>query len=335
MKREVTMTRITGTAVIGSFALVALLLVASCEQSNTNLGMPPQDHAADLQTQDLGLTLDDVFGDHNPKMIGGWGGENTREEWFLRCVWSPHRIDMLENGLRYFYALHGRFPFDWNELEDSGMFPIRPLDPIDGGSINYGIAPTSTDDFHNMLVEPSAAGWFATGMTPLFPDGNWIEAEWEMINYGEFFSDVMHQRAERYPNAVAMAGASLADALERVLHDRISRRNLMPESSEELLDGLWIVHHEWAVHDPGIDLMQPGTFVFGIDETQLLAVAAWRDDLGVWYTRAWRWDPWPEGWDRPPQPYGEVGLDGIPWHGPHEGYVPETMLWSCSLPGAE
>lgn len=318
---------------IGPFlTLVVLCLLAACQQKPSNLSGPPGSSGADLESRHAALTLEDVFGPHNPKMIGGWGGERTKEAWFLRCVRSPQRLDLLSTALDFFYAQNGSYPSDWDALEESGLYPIRPLDPIDGKAIVYGVAPESSDDFHRLTIETSYEDWSITGRLPEFPEGTWCEHTWEFEPCEGPCRTLIEQDVFRFPTPVALRGFMLAKILEHILWDYEHRRALMPAGAEEMLDGLWYVAEDWAAHDPAADAAQPGGFLFGVDSAEGLSVAIWHDETGKRYAEGWIWDPWPSGWEKPPRAGEQEGHHGLPsWDPIPDDFTPETVLWSCSL----
>ena len=313
---------------------VFLLLVVSCSRPGLN-DRPPVDIANQqpiVRAVETGLTLDDVFGDHNPKMIGGWGGLKTHESWFLRCVRTHWNLDLMQLGLDYYYALNSRYPTSWTELSRAGFCPIIPLDPITGESINYDRPPRSDDDCASFNIEAGETQWLVHGIAIRFPTGEYYPYTWAWELPEDSWLEVADYRRGEYPNSVSMRGAMLSDILEAILQDYENRRALIPNTSEELLDGLWEVHDPWAMNSGLTDFSQPGSFVFGVDPEQQLSAAIWRDNLGSRKYMCWRWDPWPSGWTSVPQPGETDGMHGEPWGQEiEEGYVPPIMLWSCML----
>jgi len=317
---------------IAGVMLLIFLGLASCNSHDDNLAPMPNSDAQSTPDRAASLTLDDVFGEHNPKMIGGWGGMKTHEEWFLRRVRDYNRFNLLQNGLSYWYAQYGQFPSSWEQLDEAGFFPIRPLDPISGSQINFHSQPTSDDDFIHVWSAAGYAGWSIDGRTPMYPDGEWISHTWDFNPpTDEMGLEIADYRAQMYPNAIAMKGAMFADALESVLFDYAHRRALMPASSDEMLDGLWVVANDRAANNPAVDPDEPGGFLFGIDESEMLSIAVWYDDQGNKYSLAWKWNPWPDGWEDIPKAGESEGYEGLPWTAYPEDFIPATVLWTCSF----
>ena len=317
--------------VIGAMLCIFVGL-ASCNTYDNNLAPMSSSDTQSSPDRAVALTLDDVFGAHNPKMIGGWGGMKTHETWFLRRVRDYNRFNLLQNGLNYMYAQFGQFPSSWEQLDEAGFFPIRSLDPINGSQIDFQSQPTSDDDFIHVWTEAGSNGWSIDGQTPMYPDGEWMSHTWDFNPPTEEMGmEIADYRTRTYPNPTAMKGAMFADALESVLFDYAHRRALMPVSSEDMLDGLWVIANDWAANDPDIDPNALGGFLFGIDESELLSIAVWYDDQGNRYSSAWKWDPWPDGWEHVPVAGESAGYEGLPWTDYPEDFTPATVLWTCSL----
>lgn len=321
-------------AFVIAVAVVFWLLSMGCARQGTG-STPAGDETTEsgLRSQSAPISWDDVFGEHNPKMIGGVGGELTKQPWYLYLTWSGNRVTTLYIALQLYYSQHETFPASWEAFEESGFFVIRSLDPIDGQPINYGVAPTAADDFHNIALTPSADRWLLDGRRPV-PPGEWADVHWEFPHPDDPAFDTMIEKWRTdYPTPTALKGALLAETFHYLLFNYESRRAAMPTSAEDLLDGLWTVGESWAANNPDIDPSQPGTFVFGHDEDRLTSTALWHDLDGTRYILRWRWEPWPTGWKELPTPDQREGMHGIPWpyKPPEEGYVPPTVLWTCSL----
>ncbi len=288
--------------------------------------------------EEVVLTLDDVHGDHNLKMIGGWGGLKTHESWFLRTVWSPQRVNLLIEGLKYFYIQNGAFPSSFDEFSQSSFLAFTTVDPVSFKQINYNHPITSMDDYLNLIVDPSSTEWTITGRQPNFPGGEWIEAVWQIDPVKYSWDRLVTHNNSTYPNAVAMKGAYVANCLFRILWERENRRNSMPVDATDLLDGLWIVNYDWAADNPNF-AYQAASFQFGLDSDRHRVVAIWTDLEGSVYSETWVWNPWPEGvWRTLPVtgPEDPDALTGIPMGPVSELYdgIPE-VLWTCSLLNSE
>ncbi len=290
-----------------------------------------------------GLSMEDVAGEHNPRMIGIWGGKFTRQPWFLRSEHSDDRL-FFGLGLRCFQALYGRFPADWNELNRSGLNPIQPLDPVTGQEYCYAVAPKSATDFVNIDLQTSAAAWRATFNVPIFPRGEWVirTLDLDLRRQSDWNADFRLDLRSDYPNISAMRGIWLAITLDHILVDHVLRRAKMPETAEQLLDCLWTVKQEWATNDSDVDITQPGTFFFGVDKGNEIAVAVWRDRNAGVYWKVYDYSPWPEGgWDSVPSAvqlmnfHNEASYGNeVDWYSQHfelDGYEPDVVLWRCFL----
>jgi len=311
--------------------IVASAISLSCADSNQLVSSSPDETVPDLAARSASLTLDDVFGDHNPRMIGGWGGEKTHQDWFLRCVRSGDRLELLSIGLKYYYALNDRYPENLAELNSAGFVHFAALDPISQAVIKYDTPPTNDTDFINMVLDTSSEPWHLTGQIPIFPEGTWQSYTWDIAGIDESTRNVINSLGENYSNPVAMKGAYMAWAFEHMLWDYEHRRATMPNTGEELLDGLWEVYNSSITDDPAVDISNPGAFIFGIDTQEQLSVAIWNDLEGNSYILSWTWDPWPHGWDHVPTAGENIGHHGIPWEPPSDDFVPGSILWSCYL----
>ena len=281
------------------------------------------------------LTMADVAGEHNPKMIGLLGGKWTRKPWYLQAERSGERVQLLNVALYAFKTLYARFPEDWAELEHSGLFPIRPLDPINGKAVNYGVAPTGDGDFIDLDVSASTAEWTVTGLHPWTPDGTWKKYTWKYSEPPQVKLSAFTTEYGKYTSIVALRGAVLASALNYLVFDYQDRRNEMPGSSDELFDGLWSIGQTWAANDPGLDVSRPGDFSFGLDKDSGRVAASWHDAQGLEYRVGYLYSPWPQGgWSKPPTVDELQGKSqrilALPTQVP-EGFIPENILWKCSL----
>lgn len=307
--------------------MIALLVLLGCQQGTLAT-------TSDQDGTDAGaraVNYDDYFGDHNPKLIGAWGGERTHDSWFIQCVQSKTRVNLLRDSLEFFYALNLEFPSSMDDLDSSGFYPIRPLDPINYEPISYGSALESDTDFNNVTLNTSDSHWTITGNTPRFPDGTWYEYTWDYEHPDGPWFDIAMQRSSDYRNPIAMRGAMLSNALAYIMWNFENRRAELPENNDELLDGLWYVHDEWAEYSEDIEIFDPGTFVFGLYPSELKSAAVWTDPYGNIYREAWTWDPWPSGWTEIPSVEERPGIHGSPCDPPDDTEGPEIVLWKCSL----
>ncbi|HDS30606.1 MAG TPA: hypothetical protein ENN67_06120 [Firmicutes bacterium] len=268
-------------------------------------------------------------------MIGGIGGTKTQNDWYLRCVWSPKRIETIRTGLDFYYAANSSFPSSFTELSDKGYFPLRPLDPITAEPIEYAVYPETSDDFDHLSIDSSTDEWRITGQSPDLT-GSWFQFTWEIPAPQDFWAKLSNNRSKWYPNDVAMRGAMLGEVFRMLLMDYQMRRARLPESSDDLLDGLWIVNDEWAKDNPDLNLFEPGVFVFGLFEDSPKAFAWWTDLSGQVYSETWKYNPWrTSGWLSPPQPEDYEGATNYPDGPLPDDFVPnnDNIIWSCFLPG--
>jgi len=312
-----------------------LFFVLGCPRQNAST-TPEEGIPNDSVNKELGLapyTMEEVFGEHNPKMISGVGRELTHEEWYLRCARQGSRLEPLRTALDFFHAQHERYPANWNELKSEGFYPMSAVDPINGEIMDFNRQPTSEDDFTGFTVAASTSGWLVYGQAFDFIERQWYSETWEYDVHDDIQSQAMKTYRRSYPSSIAKRGALLAQLLAHCTIDYEIRRAEMPESPEQMLDGLWVVNDEWAEHKPGIDWQAPGCFMFGIDSNEQVAVAIWRDTDGAIFTEAWKWDPWPAGWENWPWPgKPKPGDHGFPVIKPvPDDFIPETILWTCSL----
>ena len=315
------------------FCLISVLLIAGCQAVSGETLQQQANGNRDSENSVPPYTFEDAFGDHNPLMIAGWGGEKTREAWFLRCARQSPRMMLLDMGMSNYYARHSEFPSSWQALDESGYFPIRPIDPITSQPFCFTKAPEANDDFVNMLTEATSTEWVVKGQAIKFPEGEYYPYEWDFGAEDDYYIIIAEQDFDRFPSDYAMRGFNLTRAVEYVLKDFEGRRAEMPETHEQLLDSLWYVANEWAENDPSIDYTQPGGFMFGIDQGKGISYAIWRDESGQEYVETWRWDPWPVGWQEMPTAEPREGEHGVPWFDPEPDFVPETILWTCNLGG--
>jgi hypothetical protein len=149
-------------------------------------------------------------------------------------------------------------------------------------------------------------------------------------------TDIFSSLHEKYPNAVSMRGDMLAESFSAVLRDYEERRNEMPGSTEQLLDGLWTVEGKYP-NNPTLAVSSPGVFVFGLDKVDEIAAAVWSDETGEIYSLSYVYSPWPEGgWVVPPSVQdladrANKNQYGVEWGALPEDYLPPTILWTCSL----
>ncbi len=145
----------------------------------------------------------------------------------------------------------------------------------------------------------------------------------------------------QYPSVIGLRGDLMASVLNFILNDYQFRRSNMPNSADELLDGLWQVAQPWAANDPTVDCPQSSSFVFGLDSWSEFAIAKWRDDQGNTYIKSFDYSPWPKGgWDHVPT-YSELCERQVqngysidcdePPHSFPDDYEPPLVLWKCSL----
>jgi hypothetical protein len=273
-------------------------------------------------------------------MIGIWGGKLTQDSWFLRAA-VGNRDRCFDDALDYFWLAFNRLPQDIGELHAQGFFPFCGTDPVTGEPYRYGFPLSGHEDFLDIYLETSTDDWFVSYNCPFLPKGQWFAVEGHLRGTS-WPSELVEKTKDEYPNVIAIRGAHLAWQLALILLDYALRRNEMPACTEDLLDGLWIPQDSWVQNSPGSDWTQPGGFMFGIDESHGVAVAMWRDDLGVVYREAYSYSPWPKGgWMRVPTFYEYVGRIGRnpAWSDRADGffenvppdYAPEVELWACSL----
>jgi hypothetical protein len=311
------------------------ILITGAKQSGVYL-MPESEEEARALVE--GCTLADVIGDHNPKMIGIWGGRLTHQSWFLRAaVWNRDRF---EEHLTYYWLAFCQLPIDLADLHAEGFLPIIGLDPVTGEAYRYGSPITGKEDFADVALETSVTDWAIKQQAPHLPKGEWRRCE-QHVGCDEWPEDLAERTRQAYPNPTALRGAHLSWQLSWMLFDYATRRDMMPISNEDLLDGLWTVDEPWARDNPSLDWTKPGGFMFGIDECNEVAVAIWRDEQGTVYKEAYRFSPWPtQGWQKVPdffeyiersqaRPFYER-LDSFFDQVPPD-YVPEIQLWICSL----
>jgi len=293
-----------------------------------------------LDSLAIGCSMDDVFGPHNPYFIGIWGGELTKESWFQRYCFLGWRSLSLIESLEYYYALNTEYPSSWEELDNSGLYPIRPADPVTGTQFIFGQDPTYERDYSHIGIGSSEDCWRLNYWKPTMPEGEWVEytSTLEPMQSSEKYQSIL----QRYPTNAAIRGASLQDSLNVILMYYVLRRNSMPASGEELLEGLWYSANSWADNKPLEEMKGPGAFVFGIDREYEWAIAIWRDEAGRVYVRYYDYSPWPiQGWDHVPtmseilEFYQETDY-GDQYFGPvsdfnREEYIMPTILWSCNL----
>lgn len=321
------------TLYITIIAIVFIMMNTGCSVSSRPDNLNVQDRAADQEVQNINLTLDDVFGEHNPWMFAGWGGMRTQQEWFLISMWSGYRMKLLDKSLAYFYGLYNRLPYDWNEIENSDFYPIRPINPFDGNSIVYDSPFESATDLNHVPIEASDDLWVLHYNRPMIPDGHWESLTWTAsLSEDEVWFSTHKEESQKYPGKTALMGYMFANMLESLVWNYQTRRAKMPETREELLDGLWQVTESWAENLDDIDSFAPGGFLFGSDPERHYVVARWSDYEGVVYYDIWEWEVWEtEGWTNVPGA-GESHDNRWPVNTPNNSYVPPIILWQCMLP---
>ncbi|MCX6647483.1 MAG: hypothetical protein NTY09_14150 [bacterium] len=312
------------------FGAISFLIMTGCQFGNHEITQSEDKVNSVSENSAPSFTLEDAFGAHNPLMIGGWGGLKTHEEWFLRCVRQGPRMDLLDMGLKNYYSSHFEFPGSWQELDESGYFPVRALDPITGQPFCFTKEAENNEDFINLSLEITPGLWVFKGQA-INTTGQYYPYAWDFSVQDEWMVNTAAQDFELYPTDYAMRGYNLAMSCYRILWDYEKRRAEMPATNAQLLDSLWYVATSWAENDPSIDYTQPGGFMFGIDQEKGISVAIWLDETGQEYIDTRRWDPWPDGWHEIPAVGPRDGIHGGPWVDPEAGFVPETILWTCNL----
>ncbi len=306
---------------------ILLLVLFGCQQNTATVTVEQNDADGAARA----VNYDDYFGDHNPKLIGAWGGEKTHEDWFIQCVQSQMRVNLLRHSLEFHYAKTLKFPSGMDELDSIGYYPIRPLDPLNYQPIVYGSELESDTDFNNVILETSETEWKITGNTPSYPDGTWYEYTWDFEHPDGPWLNIAMQRSSDFGNPVAMRGAMLSTAFSYIVWNFEKRRAELPANQEELLDGLWYVHDEWAEFSEDIEISDTGVFVFGLYPSEMKSAAIWTDPYGNIYREAWLWDPWPAGWNEIPSVGERTGIHSAQCDPPNDFEGPEVVLWQCSL----
>lgn len=315
--------------------------------SNTNLsGSISSEVNADIHPEELvmGCSLDDVVGEHNPRMIGIWGGKLTQEVWFIRNARSGKRIQSIAISFEYFEALHGRLPSDMEEFIESKFFAIQPLDPITGNLFNYTTVPSNIEDYLNLCLAPSGDTWMLVwAIRPGFAKN---EPQINERDLRDLIGTEGNQKElfDEYPNLIALRGALLSELLNYILYDFQIRRNQMPETPEAFLDGLYQVSESWAENDPQWQLDLPCGFLFGIDKSLELAIGIWQDEFGQYFYYAVDYSPWPEGgwievpsWNdlilRPQNAFHTFNRSNYLVESGNitPDFVPEIILWQSNL----
>ncbi len=336
---RVARSRTLGFLICGFGLAVFSIMSTACEARDSKTA-PRRDDRQSLEQEPVaGLNLSDVTGEHNPRMIAIWGGELTKESWFLQSE-SWGRISELTRGLEHFCAYFRRLPNSVDELEDQGFLPIRPTDPVSGQPICYGEDPSANDDFVHVGVTCYASSWAFCYQYPKFPDGRWAQVE-EEFEAPKTEEDFCEQLRSRYPSIRAMRGALLASMLNMMVYYYVWRRNKMPTTAEEMLDGLWYVSANWARDTEAVDPTEPGSFLFSLDRSMESAFAAWRDEEGYSYQLQYRYSPWPTGgWNRVPTlneyydrfQTGQYGTTvGMSSETDSPISVPGKVIWTCKL----
>lgn len=271
--------------------------------------------------------------ENNPKMIAAYAGELTQNDWYLRFARSGERTNKLSYSLQFYFTHYNTYPGSWNNLEQSGFYAIRPLDPVDETPIIYNVSPTSLEDFTHVEVEPGMTSWILRGMKPN-REGVWEEKDLSVIDWPSASDLEMFEDFRRcFPNITALRGFSLAEELTSVLRDYEHRRREFPSTHEQLMDGLWYPHYEWTQYDETINPDEPGAFIFGLRDDYPIAVARWVDESGKIYTEAWAWSERPRGWgDGPYTTEREIEYAALPFNPPEVSYIPPVILWRCRLP---
>lgn len=292
-----------------------------------------------------GCTLEDVIGDHNPKMIAIWAGNLTHQEWFLRRQRANQPVVFLNLALQNYYILNHEFPRDIAQLDDIGFLPLEPLDPITEESYQYGPHIGDSEDILSIGVDTSSEAWVIN--LPSYDElGDLQIYSFDLVQdilfRSKIFQNYYFSEIEReYPEAEAMRGYHLASRLNSILYDFVTRRNDIPKNDVELLDGLWIVREDWATCDLSLDESLTGVFIFGIDHTAECAFARWTDTEGKEYCIAWEYSPLPDyGWDYVPtwNEYAQRFSDGC--YGSLLGssysingsnFDLSLVLWKCNI----
>jgi len=316
-----------------ALAIVFSVIFYGCQENSSDNLVVPDGQVIEINDQsgpDRGLSLNELKR-VNPRMIGAWGGDYMFEDWFIQSVRQPKRLDMFFLNLNFVYALIGSYPDSMESLDELGYLPFGVIDPISGESVTYNKWPKAQDDFANMMIDASENGWYFTHQYVMFPDATWHQGYYAVELPDVFQEELAQSRKDKYQSPLAMRGAMFAYDLYFILWDYENRYREMPLDSEQLLDGLWEVRYDWAEDVKGYNFIQPGGFIFGYDSDLGIVYAEWRDEAGNPYNRAWRWDPWPTGWDHVPIPGEDRGEQGAPVSGTDIGFMPDTILWTCSL----
>jgi len=314
------------------FILIFLpvLLIFGCQDNTGASSVNIPGSSSDTEfTPEQRLAM--VFGPDNPKQFAGWAKpEYASEPWMHQRVRAGYRISTLCTGLEFYYAVHYMYPPDLVTLTEAGYFPVRSNDPLNFEPIVYDRTPQSISDYSSIAIEASPDCWVFKGRMPELWDGEWVEYKIERKVPDGTGILIAENRNLKYQTEIAMRGAFFAELLERILWDYEVRYALMPESADDLLDDLYYVEDEWAMHDPGANFTEPGGFMFGYDELTGRSIAIWRDEAGEPYSLAWQWAPWPDGWEDVP-PIELEGFHGMPCPDPDINDIPETILWTCNL----
>jgi hypothetical protein len=326
------------------FIIVLLLLVCILSCSNAKgiprlhklSGSPEGASTGTLESENP--SRPDVMAGNNAKMVSTEPGEEAVKRLF------PGGMDIrwkaLSEGLYYFLALNSRFPRSFFELEQSGFFPIRPIDQVTGRPILYLDGPASSGDPANLYISASVNRWDASGFGPSETDSSCVLSTWTTDEGKKWEFEGAKQLRESYHNQTALRGAMLCSFFNGCLEEYAFGHNKMPDDSDELFDRAWGVVQKWALNNPALDISRPNTFLFGIDKSQQIACAEWRDNNARKFRRVFNYSPWPsQGWAKLPSEQEMVNLAnklfidnglGITDMLPND-YVPPLVLWRCSL----
>jgi hypothetical protein len=258
-------------------------------------------------------------------------------EWQIRYELGEWRITSLFASLKIYEIFHGEYPEDFIELENSGFFPIRPIDPTTGQSFNFGVTPTNDSDFLNLALNTSSDEWIITYNSPTLPDGDY---EKFTISILDRYFDNSWDEFSTYNTVESLRGAILASYLNGyMLNLFVLQHSILPYTTEELFDNLWEVDNDWAQYDDSVSIEDNSIFIFGIDPTNECTIAIWKDCEGILYSDVNKYDPWPnqrtdsqeslesmedtiesncESWD---DFYDNHSID----------FMPEIVLWECRL----
>ena len=285
------------------------------------------------------VTLDDVTGEHNPHMIGIWGGMLTHEPWFLRYVMSVYRFEYLRLGLEHFYALHGYYPDGIYELISEGFFPFTSLDPVTGNCYDYNSEIlNSPDDYLSTFIKASENTWIISYNGLRWSNHSYQLTEHDLNQYNSLSNYAVALTGE-YPTAEALRGRNLSRILFLLTYNYQDRTNTSPDCIEDIMNGM--VDYTEGFSFSVIDEARISAYYFGVDANKQEVISVWFDADGNMYREIAHYTYWPiDGWTDVPSWYdlhsanNKFGIEEIsetPVNGYTDTSLPSMIFYETGL----